>query len=158
MLNRWRNYFHRNNTATIFFKSDAPFFLLATVKRYDQIDMIEQVIHTRFIITRIDRTTFLLKMCRRKQLVISRTNSNEKTYSVWMMSNQTSHRKPCATELTIIFQRIAPRHRHIVNDPVMLVIQTHSFLQNHQSFVTFGVASFVGTGASLWIRIEMFWY
>lgn len=45
--------------------------------------------------------------------------------------------------MTVVLERIAPSHRHVVNDPVVLVVQTHSLLQDHQLSVTFGLAAFI---------------
>lgn len=56
---------------------------------------------------------------------------------------QATHQKAGVTELTIIFHGHAIGDRHIVDDPMMFVVEAHSFFQNLQTLITIGIANFV---------------
>lgn len=68
-------------------------------------------------------------------------------YPIGIWSNVAAHREAGAAELSIIFQLIAPSDRHIIDDPMVLIIQTHSFLQCHQAFFAFRIPANICTRA-----------
>lgn len=68
-------------------------------------------------------------------------------YPIGIWSNVAAHREAGAAELSIIFQLIAPSDWHIIDDPMMLIIQAHSLLQRQQAFCAFRIAANIFTRA-----------
>lgn len=67
-----------------------------------------------------------------------------------MLTNEASHWETSAAELTITIAKvIAPGNWHVVNNPMMLIIKTHSFLEYHQTFCTFRIAADIFASACL---------
>lgn len=60
-----------------------------------------------------------------------------------MWSYETSHWKAGAAVFLLIFERVAPCYWHIINNPMVLVIQAHSLFQCHQSFLTIQIATLI---------------
>lgn len=65
------------------------------------------------------------------------------------MAHETAHRETGAAELPIVLQLVAPRDGHIVDNPVVLVVQTHALLQRQHAPVAVQIAADVASGACL---------
>lgn len=50
-------------------------------------------------------------------------------------AGEASHRESSDAVLSVVADIVAPRDRHVVYDPVVLVVQAHSALQSHQALL-----------------------
>ena len=70
-----------------------------------------------------------------------------------MKTEEATHWEANAAVFLFIFQWIAPCHWHIIDDPMMLVIQAHALPQRVQSFFSLGITFWIRFCAYLTVGI-----
>lgn len=148
----WFN-FDWNNAAAISAEAHTPFFWSATVVRNRKTDMIEWIIVARFAVSTRYWASIVLQIENKtngKIVNLSKSlKQTEFTYTFGMWTEIAAHGKTDAAILLPFFQRITPSDRHIVNDPMMLIVQTHSLFQCVHSFLAVWISCAVCPGAHL---------
>ena len=124
VLDGHRRDFDGHNSSAVLFESVAPFLGSSTVVGDDQVNVIEGIVSAGFVVELVDGATVL-------------------ELGVFGVAHETSHGESGGAVLAVVGERVAPSDRHVVDDPVVLVVQAHSFLQNHQFSVAVRLSTHV---------------
>lgn len=138
-------------------KADTPFLSSTAVVSNKQVNMIEWIIDTWLIVSWVNWTALILKMIKKNLCCTTQTEKKSKmekeicgTYTIRPLTNQAAHRKSNAAKLSFVFtETVTPRYRHIIDNPVMLIIKTHSFFKYHKSLRAVWITTNVLFDASL---------
>lgn len=123
--------------------------------------MIKWIIVAGFIVTTANWASIILQKNKIEKIVKSNAESMQRrcfsddfgTYTFRMWSEVATHWESNAAILLLIFQWIAPCHRHVIDNPMMLIIQTHALLQCVHSSFTLGIIFPIRTCAYLLKRL-----
>lgn len=130
VIDRRRRHFDRNNSAARGRVNAAPLLLGAAVVRDDEVDVVEEVVHARLVVVRVNGATLV-----------------QAGGGVAAVAHETAHGEAGAAVLAVVLERVAPGDGHVVDDPVVLVGEAHALLERHQATVALRVAARVRLGA-----------